>query len=98
MKLTKYICKCGCETMKAEHRKECHGCENLMCDYENEGRCDCEDFSRFKQPCPTIKSDCAEFYRNETDCEAGSCYGGGCWILNCSACGNQVEQVPEVEP
>ena len=39
-----------------------------------------------------------EFYRNETDCEAGSCYGGGCWILNCSACGNQVEQVPEVEP
>lgn len=67
MKLHKYVCKCGCELMKAEHRKEdCHGCEWLTCDYEDDGKCN------------------QEF--------------GGCWILTCSACGSQVEQVPCVEP
>lgn len=97
MKLKKYVCKCGCELMKAEFREECHGCENLMCDYEDSNVCTREDSSGV-EACPAIKSDCPEFYRNKTDCEAGQCQGAGCWILTCSACGIQVEQVPVVEP
>lgn len=93
MKLKKYVCKCGCETMHAEHRDECHGCEWLNCDYEDNGVCDLDGFENHGKPCPKIRSEC-----RESDCECGTCYGGGCWILNCSACGQQVEQVPGVEP
>ena len=82
---------CDSESVRVEVRDKCKGCANNPCERKDvDGICELSGHACVKPGCESIEDSASV----SGECDYGTTFNAGCWIVTCAKCGRHVEHWP----